>query len=306
MPRYLDPRADVVFKKIFGDHPHLLKSFLNAVLPLPADQHIESLEYLPSELVPVIPAFKSTIVDVRCTDHMKRVFIVEVQIQWTAGFKKRMLFNASKAYVKQLSVGKKYHLLKPVYGFALLDAEFDSTEDWYHHYEFSNVKRAEDKIKDLQLVFIELPKFKAINREEKKLQILWLRFMSELNEETTEIPQELLDVPEIAEAARLAEEAGYSAAELESYDRYWDAVSTERTLKAGAYGEGLEKGEEIGLEKGLEQGKAVGLEEGIQKIALQLIKDATFSMERISEITGLSVDALNYLRTMHAETEGTY
>ena len=25
----------MVFKKIFGEHPHLLKSFLNAVLPLP-------------------------------------------------------------------------------------------------------------------------------------------------------------------------------------------------------------------------------------------------------------------------------
>ncbi len=35
MPRYLDPKADVVFKKIFGQHPDLLKSFLNAVLPLP-------------------------------------------------------------------------------------------------------------------------------------------------------------------------------------------------------------------------------------------------------------------------------
>jgi hypothetical protein len=31
MSRYLDPKTDVVFKKIFGEHPHLLKSFLNAV-----------------------------------------------------------------------------------------------------------------------------------------------------------------------------------------------------------------------------------------------------------------------------------
>lgn len=298
MPRYLDPKADVVFKKIFADHPHLLKSFLNAVLPLPAHHQIESLEYLPSELVPAIPTFKSTIVDVRCTDHMNRVFIVEMQIQWTAGFKKRMLFNASKAYVKQLPAGEKYHLLKPVYGFALLDAEFDPTADWYHHYEFSNVKRTEDKIKDLQLVFIELPKFKASNnREEKKLQVLWLRFMSELNEETTEVPQELLAVPEIAEAARLAEEAGYSAAELASYERYWDAVSTERTLKADAYGEGLEKGLEKGEAIGLEKGEAIGWEKSMQKIALQLMIDATFPIERISDITGLSVEMLRYLRT---------
>ena len=35
MSRYLDPKTDIVFKKIFGRHPHLLKSFFNAVLPLP-------------------------------------------------------------------------------------------------------------------------------------------------------------------------------------------------------------------------------------------------------------------------------
>ena len=99
MPRYLDPKTDIVFKKIFGQHPHLLKSFLNAVLPLPEEGLIVDLEYLPSEQVPVIPTFKYTVVDVRCTDRQGRIFIVEMQIQWTTGFMQRMLFNASKAYV---------------------------------------------------------------------------------------------------------------------------------------------------------------------------------------------------------------
>ncbi len=56
MASYLDPKADVVFKKIFGQHPLLLKSFLNAVLPLPEDGQIESLTYLPSEQVPTTPS----------------------------------------------------------------------------------------------------------------------------------------------------------------------------------------------------------------------------------------------------------
>ena len=58
MSRYLDPKADVVFKKIFQEHPDLLKSFLNAVLPLPADGLISTLECLPSEQIPVIPVLK--------------------------------------------------------------------------------------------------------------------------------------------------------------------------------------------------------------------------------------------------------
>ena len=205
MSRYLDPKADLVFKKIFGQHPDLLKSFLNAVLPLPEDGWIVGLEYLPSEQVPAIPLFKSTVVDVKCTDPHGRVFIVEMQIEWTASFMQRMLFNASKAYIKQLRKGEEYHLLKPVYGLSLLASQFDDDPDhWYHHYKMVNVQKPAREIKDLQLVFIELPKFKAKTIQDRKLQVLWLQFMSELDSSTREIPEEWLAVPEIKKAVGLA------------------------------------------------------------------------------------------------------
>ena len=35
--KYLDPRADLTFKKVFGEHPDLMISFLNAMLPLKDD-----------------------------------------------------------------------------------------------------------------------------------------------------------------------------------------------------------------------------------------------------------------------------
>ncbi|NCA84997.1 MAG: hypothetical protein EOM83_05395, partial [Clostridia bacterium] len=63
---YLDPKNDLTFKKVFGQHPHLLKSFLNAMLPLDEGRHIEHLEYLPADLVPETPLMKYSIVDVRC------------------------------------------------------------------------------------------------------------------------------------------------------------------------------------------------------------------------------------------------
>ena len=34
MARYLDPKADVTFKKVFGEHKNLVISLLNALLPL--------------------------------------------------------------------------------------------------------------------------------------------------------------------------------------------------------------------------------------------------------------------------------
>ena len=134
MSRYLDPKADVVFKKIFGDHPHLLKSFLNAVLPLEVDHQIVSLEYLPTEQIPQIPTFKRTIADVKCKDGKGRVFIVEMQIDWTNSFKQRLLFGTSQAIVKQIEKGHPYQLLQPVYGLGLIADTFDKdSAQWYHH-----------------------------------------------------------------------------------------------------------------------------------------------------------------------------
>ena len=33
MSRFLDPRSDIVFKRIFGEHPDILRDFLNGLLP---------------------------------------------------------------------------------------------------------------------------------------------------------------------------------------------------------------------------------------------------------------------------------
>ena len=272
MSRYLNPRADVVFKKIFGEHEHLLISFLNSLLPLPPDGLIESLTYLPTEQIPKIPVLKRTIVDVRCTDQRGNIFIVEMQVEWSASFMQRMLFGASRAYVNQLKKGEKYNYLKPVYGLGLLGENFDlQTPDFYHHYKIVNVEKPASELKGLQFVFIELKKFKPNNMTQKKLQVLWLRFMSEINENTTSIDPALLNVPEIREAIELSEQSAYNAAELDAYDAYWDVVSTEKTLLSAKY------------EKGKEEGKVQNKADIAKKM---LIKGMKLSL--IAELTGLT------------------
>ncbi|CAN5288934.1 hypothetical protein BH10PSE19_BH10PSE19_05920 [soil metagenome] len=244
MSRYLNPRADVVFKKIFGEHPHLLKSFLNAVLPLSDDKKIVELTYLPAEQIPHIPLFKRTIADVKCIDSQGRAFIVEMQIDWTDSFKQRLLFGTSQAVVKQLGKGEDYCLLQPVYGLGIISAIYEKeTTQWYHHYQL--VKKddpANDVIEHLQLVFIELPKFPIHSTKEKQLRLLWLRFLREIDEKTVNVSQDLLDIPDIAEAIVLSEQAAYTPGELLAYETYWDAVSTERTMWNGRYAEGIAKG----------------------------------------------------------------
>ena len=45
---YLDPKADLTFKKIFGNHPKRLISLLNALQSLNKDELIQQEQYLPT------------------------------------------------------------------------------------------------------------------------------------------------------------------------------------------------------------------------------------------------------------------
>ena len=46
--KYLDPKADLTFKKIFGNHPKRLISLLNALQSLNEDELIQQQQYLPT------------------------------------------------------------------------------------------------------------------------------------------------------------------------------------------------------------------------------------------------------------------
>ena len=103
--RYLDPKNDLVFKKVFGEHVNILKSFLNALLPLDEGQYIKHIEYLPPELVPEIPIIKNSIVDVRCQDNQGRQFIVETSKILLNNLKEILHFGCSIRQKNQPTFG---------------------------------------------------------------------------------------------------------------------------------------------------------------------------------------------------------
>lgn len=281
---YLDPKNDLTFKKVFGQHPHLLKSFLNAMLPLPAGSYIESLEYLPTEMVPETPLMKYSIVDVRCKDNTGRQFIVEMQMYWTTGFMQRVLFNASKAYVKQLDKTFTYDVLQPVYTLSLVNEIFEPDKpEFYHHYQIVNIADTDKQLEGLEFVFVELPKFKAEKISDKKLQVLWLRFLTEIDENITDIPQDLLDSMDIKEALENLRSSAFTKAELENYDKYWDSVRTERTLQSGYFN----KGKTLGKEEGRAEEKIAIAKNGIK---------AGLSNDIIKTMTQLSDEKIETLR----------
>ena len=274
--KYLDPKADLTFKKIFSKHPDLLISLLNALLPLSEDQQIQSIEYLPTELIPVDPLHKDTIVDVRCKDVMGRQFVVEMQMAWTDAFKQRVLFNASKAYVSQAEIGTRYEDLQPVYSLNLVNENFEEdVTDYIHNYRIVHDKYTNKIIEGLCFTFIELPKFTPHTMTEKRMTILWLRFLTEINDKTQEAPAELLENPEINKALEEVKISAFNDAELRAYDKFWDMVSSERTLMGGSYDEGIKKGEDR---------KAIQI--------AQKMKAKGMDVDTIMEMTGLDKEEI--------------
>ena len=266
MKKYLDPKADLTFKKVFGEHKDLVISFMNALLPFESpEEEIIGVEYLNPELVPMNPLRKDSIVDVRCVDGRGRQFLVEMQMMWTPEYKQRVLFNASKAYVSQLDKSRPYELLQPVYSLNLVNDTFSESPDYYHDYRIVEVAETKEVIEGLRFIFIELPKFTPRSYSERRMQVLWLRYLTEIDGKTREVPEELLSVPEINKAVEEVEESAFTEQELLTYEHFWDMIGASRLLMVGAERRGLEKGMAKGMERGMERGMKQGLEEGMKQ-----------------------------------------
>jgi predicted transposase/invertase (TIGR01784 family) len=280
--RFLNPKADIVFKKVFGQHEHLLRSFLNAMIPLPDGVEIDHLEYLPSDQVPEIPEFKHTIVDVKCYDQLGRHFIVEMQMEWLPSFSSRILYGACKAYTGQLKKGRPYSELAPVYALGLLNGNFDDSCEYYHHYAMKHTTQPEKALVGLEVILVELQKFKPQTLVEKRLQALWIRFLNEA-EDLDHIPNDFKEYKEFNDAFELVQESAYTPAELETYNKYWDSVSTEQTILVDSYGKGMAKG----MVKGREEGR---LEEKLAIARRMMAKG--LSAQDVSDMTGLALSEI--------------
>jgi hypothetical protein len=164
-------------------------------------------------------------------DNTGRQFIVEMQMFWTDSFKQRVVFNASKAYIKTLEKGGEYSSLQPVYAISLVDDIFEENDpDYYHYYEIVKTEQPEQKLEGLSFLFIELPKIKLDNLPQALNRKIWLKFFSEIKDGSVHISKEIIDYEPTNKALQVLEESSYTPAQLEYYDQYWDAVSRERTI----------------------------------------------------------------------------
>ena len=149
---------------------------------------------------------------------------------------------------------------------------------------------------DLDLTIIdELPKFTPHSIADKRMMVLWLRFLTEINSNTKDIPADLLNDPEIGKAVEDLEVSGFTDAELRAYDKFWDSVSVERTLLDDRYQKGMEEG----MEKGRAEGIAEGIEEGMSQRSLEIARKMLakgLDEASVMDMTGLTAEEIKLLK----------
>ena len=139
------------------------------------------------------------------------------------------------------------------------------------------------------------------------MMVLWLRFLTEINSNTKEIPADLLNDPEIGKAVEDLEVSGFTDAELRAYDKFWDSVSVERTLlddryqkgkeegRAEGRAEGKEEGRAEGRAEGKEEGRAEGRAEGMSLRSLEIARNLLslgLPIDQITQATGLTEEEI--------------
>lgn len=283
---FINPKIDFAFKKIFGDERHkdILISFLNAML-YAGQPTIQDLQILDPYNAPKISGLKDTFLDVRATLVNGSQVIIEMQVLAVESFGKRVLYNVAKTYSAQLKPKEDYTLLNPVIGLTITDFEMFSDDEVqgvlsrFGLYDPQN--GVEYPINDIELVFVELPKFEKKLSELETLTDKWLYFLRYASE-LDDVPAPMKDEPAIEQAFEVANRINLSQEELDALEQREFFVRDMHRLVEVAARKAAERGEQ----------------RGIEKVARQLLD--VLDDETISEKTGLTLAEVQGLRQSQA------
>ena len=250
--KFLDVKTDYAFKKVFGDvkHKNILISFLNEILDFKGDGLIKDLTIVDPYNIPMLKGMKDTFVDVKAILNDGSKVIIEMQVLNHQGFEKRVLYNAAKNYSSQLVKGENYRLLNPVIALSIVDFEmFPETDRIINKFKLLNKESLINYTDDIELIFLELSKFKKSLKELKDIKDQWIYFIQ--NAGSLEYVPEELDKP-IQEALGIVNEANMDVDELELQYKRLEFISIQKLAILKASNDGIEQGESkkaIGIAK---------------------------------------------------------
>lgn len=267
---------DFVFKKLFGkqENKDLLKDLLIAIIEEP----IKEIEIQKdSSLEKTLEINKTGILDIKATLNNNTIVNIEMQVKNQYNTVERSLFYWSSLYHNELCKGEDYITNKRTISINILN--YNCFQEGPYH-EVARIKRDYNNLiltKDLELHYIQIPKFVEEKRQTQTKLDQWIQFIGDINEKGV---KEAMEKNKVIKKA--SEELEYLTGdeEIRRLAELRDkAIRDEKTNLRGAREEGRKEGEEI---------------EKI-KIAKEMIKQ-NFSINDILLITKLTKEEIEKLQ----------
>ena len=263
LDKFLDPKNDAAFKKIFGNEKNhdILIHFLNDVLVFQEKHPISKITLLKTILDPEIAAKKTSILDILCEDDKGSKYIVEIYLARISGFEKRAQYYASKAYGSQAKAGDKYENLKEVIFLAIADyVMFPDKKKYKSDHVILDKETYELDLKDFSFTFIELPKFNKTIEELTTLEEKWYYFFKHAGDTSPEDLKRLTGKDQIIERVYQELDRHYwSKEELLGYERAEKAKNDYISSLKQKFKEGFEEGKAQAKKEKAEEEKALFL-----------------------------------------------
>lgn len=187
--RKYNPMNDVLFKFIFAneDRKQVTIDFLNAVLNRQEQKTIKNIQFKNSEIVPLFEEDKLTRFDIFCVTEDGTQIDVEVQVVNKKNMERRTLFYWSQMYLMNLNKGEKYQDLKPAITINILRYNIFPEDSFHSMYSIYNMETHRRLNEDMELHFLEVPKFKKKPISEMNRMERWLAYFSnKLNQQEME------------------------------------------------------------------------------------------------------------------------
>ncbi len=281
--KFLDVKTDFAFKKVFGSEQskEILIDFLNAILDFENAQ-VTDLTIVDPYQIPLLKGMKDSYVDVKAILSDQTKVIIEMQVLNVEGFEKRILYNAAKLYSTQLKKAQQYPSLEPI--IALTITDFIMFDDFRKVISYWNVREKDELIQysdDLELIFVELPKFTKTEEQLVTITDKWIYFIKHAGE-LDFIPTTFTE-PHLKDAFQMANTAGLSEEELELQFKRRDFIYFQR----GA----VEKAKHDGRQEGIQEGKKTEKRD----MASKMLKDG-MPLDIIMKYTGLHTEDIQKLQ----------
>lgn len=280
MHELLDPRVDIVFKRIFGSEHNkdVLLAFLNSAFRDAGEPPLTEIVLLNPYTEADSPDDKQSIMDIKARSSTGELLNIEMQLFNPYHMEKRTLFYWAEMYYHQIPRGSNYNTLRKCVTINILNYACLPNDRYHSVFHLREDHTGISLLDDIEIHVIELPKLDSpgVVMEPGGL-VNWLLFLKGVDKSNWEVLK--MKEPMLKKAMDTLEFLSQDAAARMAYDARMKALSDEKSRIEGAWAQGLEQG--------VARAKA--------EMASKLL-EMGLDLQKIAEATGMSVEEVKALK----------